>query len=162
DAAWGTGQAYTFRLTATPLAAGTFYLYVRCAMRKAGTACELISVVPPGGESGYTDQQGFAVARYAVTVVASPQPTFTLMSLSTTHIEIGQSFSITASVQNDGASSDDGGLVVAFPSLTSTPDSAQVGGYTNDGAVYREYPAGSPLLDASCQPGTAACLRVEF
>jgi hypothetical protein len=162
DAAWGTGQAYTFSLTATPLTAGTFYLYVRCAMHKAGTACQITNVVPPGGEGGYADQQGFPVTRYAVTVVDSPQPTFTLIELSGTQVELGQSFSITAYVRNDGATSDDGRLVVAFPSLTSTPDSAQVGGATDDGAEYREYPAGSPLLDASCQPVTAAYLGVEF
>jgi hypothetical protein len=162
DGGWLDGEFHDLTLTVRPQAGGTFYFYVRATMHAPGTPCTQINGLPAGGEPGFVDQQGFPVVRYAVTIVDTPQPRFTQApTLSAPVIELGQPFTITTAVQNDGTTSDDGRIVVSFPALTSPTDSAQVREYSSGDPGYQEHPAGSPLPDASCQPGTATCLAVE-
>jgi hypothetical protein len=154
-------------LTVQPAQVGTFYFYVRSTMHTAGGApCALVNGLPQEGEGGYTDQQGFPVRRFTVTVQPAPVtpiPVFTVVVAPLPSIFIGQAVTLTVAVRNDGAASDDGRIVVGFPALTAAGDEAFVSSSsTGDSPGYREMPAGTSLIGAACQPLTASYLTVEY
>src|SRR6185503_13780559 len=116
DDAWASSEQNLLTVTIQPQTPGAFYIYVRSTMRKPGTACEYTNDLPGSGERGFIDQTGWAVRRFAVNVVDAPDPTFVgNVEISATAIEIGQTFTVTASVRNDGSSSDDGRVSFSFP-----------------------------------------------
>lgn len=166
DGAWlGLGsEVDQLTVTVRPQAPGIFYFYVRSTMHTPGTPCEFVNALPPAGESGFNDQQGWAVRRYAVTVVDTPDPTFsTGVGLSVSTIALGQSFTVTTTVTNNGASSPDGRIAFSFPGLTDPADGQWVSSTSaGDAPGYLEQPAGSSLTDASCQVSPAAYLLAEY
>jgi hypothetical protein len=67
----GTNETNTMTLRVRPQAAGEFWVYVRSAMhRKNGGACEYVNDHPSGGTSA-TDQQGWTVSTYPITLCTS-------------------------------------------------------------------------------------------
>ena len=170
DANWmGPGiERNNLTLTVQPRAAGTFYFYERATMHETGGgACAYVNGVPAAGESGYTDQQGYAVKRFSVTVLpppTAPAPVFTApVAVVSDSIGLGESLSISVRVRNDGAASDDGRIVVGFPSLTNPADSALVSSSsTGDSPGYREVPSGEAVSDSACGSVAASYLTVEY
>ncbi len=166
DGDWtGLGaETNTLGLTVQPKAAGTFYFYVRVTMRKPGASCGFVNVLPPPGAETFVDQQGWSVRRFAVTVLDTPDPVFTTgVALSATTIGLGQSFTVTTTVRNDGAGSPDGRIAVSFPGLTDPGDVQWVSSPSaGDSPGYAEHPAGSSLSDASCQAVPAIYFLAEY
>ncbi|MBI1796523.1 MAG: hypothetical protein HYR74_05670 [Candidatus Eisenbacteria bacterium] len=161
-------ETNTFTLTVQPTATGTFAIDVRSTMHPTGGApCAYVNGVPTGGQSGVIDQQGWPVTRFTVTVQpppTAPQPSFPtdVQGLPTT-ISLGQSITLTASVLNDGAASDDGRISVSFPELTGTGDAQWVSSSSGgDTPGFAKTPAGGAMNDASCQPMTASYLAAEY
>ena len=155
-------------LTVRPRAVGEFHLDVRSTMHEAwGAPCEIAHGLPPNGQGGHTDQQGWAVRRFTVNVLPAPTEPIPVFTTPVTPlpsvIALGQTFVLTLSARNDGAASDDGRIVVGFPAFTGTGDDLRVTS-TSSGDLpgYREFPAGSTLADAACQPLTAPYLFVEY
>jgi hypothetical protein len=168
DNDWLAGAAETnqIQVTVKPREAGTFYIDVRSTMRTGGLgACAYVNAIPPSGQGGTTDQQGWAVKRYAVTVDPAPtaaQPVFSnAVYLSATSLIVGQTLSLSFAVTNPGAASDDGRIVVGFPSLTASADAANVSANVDPIMVYREWPAGSAIADSLCGTITSGHLMVE-
>ena len=154
-------------VTVRPRATGTFHLDVRSTMHRAGGVCTFVNGVPAEGQGGVTDPLGWEVRRFAVTVnpgPVAPEPVFTAaVNPIPSIISLGQTFAVTISVRNDGATSDDGRIVIGFPSLTSPTDHQFVSSpSTGDLPGYRETPATLPLLSSSCQVITASYLAVEY
>jgi len=70
DDDWLPGETNTITLTVTPQSPGPFPVDVHSFMRRWGVGlCESESELPPNGDSGYTDEKGFAVKRFTVDVV---------------------------------------------------------------------------------------------
>jgi hypothetical protein len=159
-----TQEVNDLQLTVQPQALGTFYVDIRATMHQPGApVCLVSSAIPSGGQAA-VDAQGFGVERFAIQVTSSPPPRFTApIAGIPTAVAVGQSFTLTLSVSNDGGASDDGRIVVAFPTLTDPGDGQWVdspGG--SDAPGYVERPAGSALSDASCRPVTAGYLVTEY
>jgi hypothetical protein len=167
DDSWGGyGQeSNDLQVSVQPQALGTFYVDIRATMHNPGDPqCPVSSAIPGGGNGLVVDAQGFTVARFAIQVTPSPPPRFTApVTGIPTAVPVGQSFTLTLSVSNDGGPSDDGRIVVSFPTLTDPADGQWVdspGG--SDAPGYVERPAGSALTDATCQPMTAGYLVAEY
>jgi galactose oxidase-like protein len=160
----------TLSVRVRPRAAGIVYIDVRTTMRRAGSACSYVNAVPTFGESGHTDQFGWTVKRYAVTVdpppagTTGPLPLFTVSPTGfPTSITLGESFTFNASVRNDGLASDDGRIVISFPYLTRPEDGQWVTcASSGDAPGYREYPAGTALIRKDCQLTPASYLVAEY
>ncbi len=77
----------------------------------------------------------------------TPIPTITVINRSSTTITLGQSFDLTVSVKNDGATSNMGGISVSFPALNASGDDAQVevAGGTSADLSTALYPQGSAI-----------------
>ncbi|HKQ58675.1 MAG TPA: kelch repeat-containing protein [Candidatus Eisenbacteria bacterium] len=175
DSSWqGFGHetnAATF--TVQPRATGTFEFYVRAGMhRVGGTACDIVGAVPSDGAGGYTDQQGWPVKRYTVQVnppTVPVGPGFVNAGIPYPDaITLGQTITLTIRVRNVGAASDDGQIVVGFPSFTAAGDSQYVA-YSpttippdDDLPGFRELPVGTTLLDSLCTPVSAPYLTVAY
>ena len=165
---WIGEETNTFSVTVRPPETGTFIIDVRSTMHTAGGApSDQVSDVPGNGQTGFTDQQGWSVNRFVVTVDPPPteaDPVFTAaVSLSAGTIALGDSVTITAQVRNDGVASDDGRIVFSFPSLTDPLDAQRIGSASGgDDPGYRVFPAGSTVLGRNCQPVTATCLVAEY
>lgn len=166
DDSWdGYGQeADNLQLTVQPQAPGTFFVDIRATMHEPGApGCPVAGAIPGGGVT-IVDARGFVVKRFAIQVTPSPPPRFTApVSGIPSALSVGQAFTLTLSVSNDGGPSDDGRIVVAFPTLTDPGDGQWVespGG--SDPPGYVERPAGSALSDASCRPVTAGYLVTEY
>jgi hypothetical protein len=74
DAAWDSigDETNTLAVTVFPPREGLFTIEVRSTMRTAGAGpCDYVSGLPPNGQAGFTDQQGWSVRRFEV-VVGSP------------------------------------------------------------------------------------------
>jgi len=71
DANWTNGEQHSMSFTVTPQQAGTLWVRVRTTMAADVPSCDYINdtSVPEGVSD--TDQQGWAVRRFAVTVAAS-------------------------------------------------------------------------------------------
>jgi hypothetical protein len=175
DAEWGgySVETNTLTLTVRPQTTGPFYFYVRSTMHDAvGGACAFVNAQPASGQRGFTDQQGWSVARYAVQVIPVPMepvPGFTsAVTAVGDSLALGESFTISFSAQNNGAATDDGRIVVGFPSFTSPTDSELVSyvkspdTYAGDSPGFIESPAGSIVSDSLCQSFAASYLEVEY
>jgi hypothetical protein len=168
DEDWLGGETNLMTLQVTPRTLGSFRVYVRSAMRRDGTTCEYTNAVPGTGSSA-TDQQGWGVKAYTVTVVpAPPSPSFTqtpVFTPSSLSITVGQSFTLALRVRNDGGNSDDGGITVAFPALAQPGDAARVSfnaGSNDDVPGYIEREVGSTIYNINCQAMGASHLMVEY
>jgi hypothetical protein len=165
---WRGCEANTMTLTVQPREVGQFHFYARASFHvQGGSACAFVNGSPANGEAGYVDQQGFPVKRFTVTVLApptAPAPVFTApVVVASDSIGLGDTFSIAVRVRNDGAATDDGRIVVGFPSLTNPADSALVSSSsTGDAPGYREFPAGIAVSDSACLPVSASYLMVEY
>ena len=166
-------ETNTLPLTIQPRTSGPFYFYVRSTMHDPGGGpCAFVNGLPASGQPGFTDQQGYAVKRYSVIVRPAPMlpgPVFTsAVNVTGDSLGLGESFSISLSAQNNGAASDDGRIVVGFPSLTSPADSQFVSyvkspdTYAGDSPGYLEFPAGAIVSDSLCQSLAASYLEVEY
>jgi hypothetical protein len=168
DADWRGCKTNTVTLTVQPRAAGQFYFYARASMHAAGDpACGFANGLPTSGEAGYTDQQGYPVKRFSVTVLPAPTapvPVFAApVAIVSDSIGLGDTFSISVKARNNGAASDDGRIVVGFPSLTTPADSALVSSPSyGDAPGYREFPAGEAVSDSACGSVAASYLTVEY
>ena len=168
DLDWKPLELNSSTFTIVPRTAGTFEFYVRSTMHSTvGGACAFVNGLPLGGDAGYIDQQGWAVKRFSVNVVPQPTlalPTFvTLTGVQADSIGLGDSLTVSVVVRNDGAASDDGRIVVGFPSLTNPADGQLVASASaGDSPGYREFAAGAALADSSCQSVTASYLAVEY
>ncbi len=169
DNDWLAGGVETnqVQVTVTPREAGRFYIDVRSTMRTGGLgACAYVNGFPADGKGGYTDQQGWAVKRYGVTVDPAPtvaQPVFSsAIYLSATTLIVGQPLSIAVSARNLGAASNDGRIVVGFPAFTNSTDGGNVSANVAPSQVYRESPAGSAIADSLCGTITAGYLMVDY
>jgi hypothetical protein len=155
-------------LTVRPRHAGTFVIEVRASLHGAASdPCAIATAVPPNGQGGGFDQQGWAVRRFFVTVTAPPtvaDPVFVgPVLVSTDVMPLGDVLTVTATVRNDGALSDDGRIVVSFPALTEFSDAQWVTGASSGGAPgFRILPAGATVLDRDCQPVAAGYLVAEY
>lgn len=168
DNDWLASGAETnqIQVTVTPREAGPFYIDVRSTMRTGGLgACAYVNGLPSDGQGGTTDQQGWAVKRYGVTVDPAPtaaQPVFSnAIYLTATSLIVGQSLGLSFAVTNPGAASDDGRIVVGFPSFTGSTDAGNVSANLDPSLAYREWPAGSAIADSLCGTITAGYLMVE-
>ncbi|HKQ58676.1 MAG TPA: kelch repeat-containing protein [Candidatus Eisenbacteria bacterium] len=165
DWLWIGTEHNTLVLTVQPTAIGTFAFDVRATMHVTGGGpCAYVNGVPSGGQA-FTDQQGWEVRRFEVTVLPPPpDPTFTgNVNLNPVSVLLGQTFTLTTTVRNQGTASDDGRVVVSFPSLTGASDDQWVSSTTaGDTPGYSEHPSGSTILSQSCSPVTASCLMVEY
>lgn len=169
DNDWLAGAAETnqIQITVKPREPGPFYIDVRSTMRTGGLgACAYVNGLPSSGQGGTTDQQGWAVKRYLVTVDPAPtvaRPVFSsVIYMSATSLIVGQSLSIAVSVRNLGAASDDGRIVVGFPAFTGVTDGVNVSPNVDPSVVYREWPAGSAIPDSLCGTITAGHLMVDY
>lgn len=159
------------RITVTirPRAAGPFVITLRGTMRTAGLgACDYVNGLPADGAGGFTDPQGWAVRQYVVMVDPPPtvaRPAFLGITLSPTSVIQSQSFTLSISATNLGAASDDGRIVVGFPSFTDSADVNRVAGSVDhvdfNAGLYHELPAGSVAVDSSCAPMSRGYLAVE-
>ena len=78
-------------------------------------------------------------------------------------LALGERLSISVRVRNDAAASDDGRIVIGFPSFTDPADSALVSSTSvGDSPGYREFPSGAMVSDSTCQSAAAAYLAVEY
>jgi len=73
DAAWAQGEPNAFAVTVTPPTPGTFFIDVRATVEGNGIGCGAVNSLPPGATVA-TDDQGWTVRRYAVTVTGPPGP----------------------------------------------------------------------------------------
>ena len=73
DAGWGQGEQNAFVVTVRPPAPGTFFIDVRATLDGNGIGCGSVNSLPPGGTVA-TDEQGWTVRRYTVTVTGPPGP----------------------------------------------------------------------------------------
>src|SRR5262249_18489969 len=147
--------------------AGQFHFYARASLHEKGGACAFVNGLPAIGEAGYVDQQGFPVKRFTVTVLPAPTAPAPIFSappvVVSDSIGVGDSFTISVKVRNGGAASDDGRIVVGFPSLTNPADTALVSSSsTGDAPGYREFAAGIAVTDSACAPVPASYLVVEY
>src|SRR5215471_18240657 len=133
-------------VTIQPKQAGVLYITLRSTMRTAGLgACAYVNGLPAGGDP-FKDQQGWAVRRFAVTVDPPPvaaRPLFQNVSLSTKQIILSQRIDVAISVADSGLASDDGRIVVGFPSLTDSADVSRVEMHYGGSAL----PAGAVARD---------------
>ncbi|HKQ56830.1 MAG TPA: kelch repeat-containing protein [Candidatus Eisenbacteria bacterium] len=146
-----------------PPRAGTFVIEVRSIMHTiGGGSCAFIGALPPNGASG-ADQQGWAVRRFTVNVIDQPEPAIVSIALTPGPINLGQTITLTALVRDNGAGSDDGRIVVSFPTLTDPLDHLLVvSGSVGDTPGYREFPAGAMVSNPSCSAIPASYLVVEY
>jgi hypothetical protein len=155
DDAWsGASENNLFTLSVQPQSVGTFYFFARVTLHEAGRGCFYANTVPPGGQDGFVDQQGFAVRRYAVNVIPTPDPIFVgPVEVVSTIIQLGQSFTIAATVRNDGAASNQGEIIFGFPELTTqNSDQYVVTTSAIDPGEYRgSIPPYSAMFTANCQ-----------
>ena len=78
-------------------------------------------------------------------------------------IVLGQTFTITVNLRNDGLTSDDGRLSVSFPSLIGPSDGQWVSASAaGDAPGYAEIAAGTALADSDCNAATASYLTTEY
>jgi hypothetical protein len=172
DNDWTGLNTESNRITVTirPRAAGPFVVTVRSTMRTAGLGvCDYVNGLPLDGAGGFSDPQGWAVKRYVVMVDPPPtaaRPTIQGLTLTPTAVVQSQSFTLSIHATNLGAASDDGRIVVGFPSFTDSADVNQVTGYVDydydrSEGLYRELPAGSAAVDSSCAPVSRGHLAVE-
>lgn len=165
--AFGT-ETNSITLTVQPRETGTFVFDVRSTMRRRdGAPCEIVNGLPAGGQEGLTDAQGWPVRRFSITVVPMPtavQPVFTApVAPVPATISLGQSFTLSLSVRNDGAAGNDGRIVVGLPNFTLVTDVQHVSSTSSgDAPGYREFPAGTALINTTCQSVTASYLVVEY
>jgi hypothetical protein len=160
DSDWPGSDAefHYVTMVVRPLGTGPFVMDVRCAMHGDGDPpCVLVNGVPTVGDP-VIDQQGFPARRIHVDVNPGPpvpvfmaQPTYTITSLSP-----GQTTRLTLTVRNDGGDSDDGRIVVAFPSFIQPSDVQWVapaaGTSSGDLPGYIERPAGELMHQLGCGP----------
>ncbi|MBI3539468.1 MAG: T9SS type A sorting domain-containing protein [Candidatus Eisenbacteria bacterium] len=155
----------SFAVTVTPRQAGTFTILARVTLHVTRTTCQYVSATPSGGAAD-VDQQGFAVTRYTVTVLpppTGPEPAMTSVTGVPASITVGDAFTISCSAVNNGLASDDGAIVLGFPSLTGAGDGQWVTSTaTGDQPGFRNLPAGSTLSDTTCGPLTASYLVSEY
>ena len=94
---------------------------------------------------------------YVVTVTVNPGPTpvFTgSVTTSATSITLGESFTITSTVRNDGSTTVWGEIAISFPALNDPADGSRVtgpaGGGPGGSPWHSEYPTGSPITFRDC------------
>ena len=94
----------------------------------------------------------------------SPSPAFIgNIELSAEEIDLGDSFTLTISVKNTGATSDDGAISVSFPDLTSASDAQRISSSSSgDDPGHRAFAAGESIHSADCQLMTAGYLLAEY
>ncbi|MBI1796522.1 MAG: hypothetical protein HY076_08035 [Candidatus Eisenbacteria bacterium] len=161
DNDWTNAETHYLTMAVRPLVQGPFYMIVRCTMHEDGDPpCVLVNGVPTTGDP-VVDQQGFPARRIEVDVNPGPPiPTFpSPVTLPSTAV-VGQPFTFTVAMRNDGVASDDGRISVAFPAFTAPTDSQAVSPAIVDG--YSEYPAGSTFVNASCLTYHPSYLTVEY
>src|SRR5262245_7612792 len=159
------GEYNRITLTIRPRTAGRFVVTLRSTMRTAGLGpCDYVNSLPPGSLGAATDPQGWAVKQYVIQVDPPPTaagPTILGVTLSASAVIQSQSFQVSISATNRGAASDDGRIVVGFPSLTDSADVDRVSGYFYYEGQVRELPAGTEAVDSSCAPMPRGYVSIE-
>jgi hypothetical protein len=166
DNAWAGGGAETnqLALTVTPRTVGAFPVYVRSTMHWVPQGpCAYVDGIP-ANLAQTVDQQGRAVGVVWVQVLPpEPPPVFTSAVFGSASITLGESFNFTATVQSNGRASDDGRIILGFPTLTGATDGAWVNSASaGDLPGYRERAAGSALPDSGCHTISSSYLTAEY
>jgi len=75
DNNWTSGESHSMSFAITPNKAGTLYVRARVTLHNGDTGCNYINDASASGGISSTDQQGWAVRQYSVSVVnSSPAP----------------------------------------------------------------------------------------
>lgn len=101
DNNWTLGESHSMSFTVTPQKAGTIYVRVRTTMQIGSTGCDFANDYSGSGGTVVTDQQGWTVRQYAVSVVA-PSPKLVSVTGIPSTVKAGESFTVTLTARNDG------------------------------------------------------------
>jgi len=96
---------------------------------------------------------------------ALPSPTITLYGQSEDEINLGETFDITLAVENNGGLSDDGALILSFPTLDNDGDKQyvqKIGGSQGDSPGYQEYDHGDLIWSRNEYQFPADYLTVQY
>ena len=124
--------------------------------------------IGPDGAIYVTDTGNQRVQKFGVavpdTTPGPPLPIFsTVVPGQPESIILGETFDITLGVRNVGYTSDDGRIVVSFPSLSDPGDGPRVTcSSIGDTPGFRVVPAGGTLTRVDCSPMTASYLLAEY
>jgi formylglycine-generating enzyme required for sulfatase activity len=167
DTEWQADEANEYILEIQPQELGIFTAYVRARFQVGEeTACDYAVARPPNGHSGYIDQQGWDVKMFQIEVSGPPPPApvFTEdVMIANEEITLGQSFTVTATVRNDGTASNQGWISISFPSFTNPSDGQWISSTSSgDNPGHAVFLAGSPIYDAACQEMAAEYLLAEY
>ena len=114
DNAWQSNEQHMMSFTVTPEEPGTLWIRVRTTMASDIDACDFINDASVSGGVSDTDQQGWTVRRFAVTVnpapVAPPNPDLVSVAVSPSTVQVGESFTVTVTARNDGGTSPEGAI----------------------------------------------------
>lgn len=75
DNSWTSGEQHSMSFTVTPSKTGTLYVRTRVTLHNGDSGCNYVNDTSASGGTSSTDQQGWAVRQYSVSVVNSgPAP----------------------------------------------------------------------------------------
>jgi RHS repeat-associated protein len=74
DNSWDSGEQHSVSFTVTPNKAGTLYLRTRVTLRNGNAGCDYVNNASASGGSLSTDQQGWSVRQYSITVNNATAP----------------------------------------------------------------------------------------
>ena len=126
DANWTSGEQHTMTFTVTPLQAGTLWIRVRSTMAADVPSCDYINDTSVSGGVSDTDQQGWSVRRFAVTVEQPSTDAAEILELSPPRgtLQRGTQAEATVRVRNIGSTTRRFwvGLSFAAPGAAEWPD----------------------------------------
>jgi hypothetical protein len=163
DANWTNGEQHTMSFTVTPQQAGTFWVRVRTTMAADVPSCYYRDDTSVSGGVSDTDQQGWTVRRFAVTVPStSPNPDLVSVSGIPSSVQAGLSFTVTVTARNDGGTSSEGGINASVL-YSDGSDNVDVTGPTGTGfdQLLNRPPGYNSIYNSSCNAMTAQDRLIE-
>lgn len=142
---WAKNASESMSARVTYYTPGTYEIRIRCWM--ATRDYGYVSDDPTSGD--LQDQQGYYVERHFVHVLPKPIPGAITSRVSASVVELGDSFSITATVPNDGDDAAVGGIAISLPAVAQTHGSDAVVVGSSSTLSVAEYEEGDRINGAS-------------